>query len=152
MKEEEIVKTLVDRLEPYMTGEKEPALKNYYIWLFAGGGTIGARVHDQDRVEELETIMREEILVGIPDLRGFAAQGDLFGGFGGGRDIAVHMQSADEAGLIAAATGQASLMDSFPGANVQAFPPPELAEPELRIHPDDARISEVGWSRNKIAA
>jgi multidrug efflux pump subunit AcrB len=152
MKEEEIVKTLVSRLDPYMKGEQEPALKNYYIWLFAGGGTIGARVQDQARVEELETIMREEILIGIPDFRGFAAQGNLFGGFGGGRDIAVHMQSADEAGLIqAAATGQQQLMDAFPGANVQAFPSPELAEPELRIHPDDARIAEVGWSRDSLA-
>jgi hypothetical protein len=73
-------------------------------------------------VKQLEAIMRNEILVGIPDFRGFAAQGNLFGGFGGGRDIAVHMQSADEAGLIAASeSGQAQLMELFPGANVQAF-------------------------------
>jgi multidrug efflux pump subunit AcrB len=153
MKEDEIVQTLVDRLEPYMSGEREPALKNYYIWLWSGGGTIGARVEDQDRVKELENIMREEILVGIPDFRGFAAQGNLFGGFGGGRDIAVHMQSADESGLIAAsAAGQQRLMEVFPGANVQAFPSPELAEPELRIHPDDVRISEVGWNRDAVAS
>jgi multidrug efflux pump subunit AcrB len=43
-------------------------------------------------------------------------------------------------------------MKSFPGANVQAFPAPELSEPELRIYPDDARISEVGWNRNAIAS
>ncbi len=153
MKEEEIVSTLVERLDPYMKGEREPALKNYYIWLFPGGGTIGARVQDQDRVHDLERVMREEILVGIPDFRGFAAQGNLFGGFGGGRDIAVHMQSADEAGLVAAASsGQAQLMEVFPGANVQAFPSPELAEPELRILPDDARIAEVGWTRNDVAS
>jgi multidrug efflux pump subunit AcrB len=152
MKEEEIVSTLVERLEPYMSGTREPALKNYYIWLFAGGGTIGARVEDQSRVKELEQIMREEILVNIPDFRGFAAQGNLFGGFGGGRDIAVHMQSADETGLItASAEGQQQLMTTFPGANVQAFPSPELAEPELRLFPDDVRISEVGWNRNSIA-
>ncbi|NNK34181.1 MAG: efflux RND transporter permease subunit [Xanthomonadales bacterium] len=151
-KEKEIVSTLVERLDPYMKGEQEPALKNYYIWLFSGGGTIGARVQDQSRVKELETIMREEILVGIPDFRGFAAQGNLFGGFGGGRDIAVHMQSADEPGLMtAAASGQQQLMEVFPGANVQAFPPPELSEPELRISPDDSRISEVGWNRNSVA-
>jgi multidrug efflux pump subunit AcrB len=152
-KENEIVSTLVERLAPYMSGEKQPALKNYYIWMFRGGGTIGARVLDQSRVGELEKIMREEILVGIPDFRGFAAQGNLFGGFGGGRDIAVHMQSANEAGLIeASAAGQQQLMGAFPGANVRAFPSPELAEPELRILPDDARISEVGWNRNSVAS
>jgi len=153
MKEREIVSVLVERLQPYMDGEKEPALKNYYIWLWSGGGTIGARVQDQSRVKDLETIMREEIMVGIPDFRGFASQGNLFGGFGGGRDIAVHLQSADEAGLMsAAASGQEQLMKTFPGANVRAFPPPELSEPELRIYPDDSRISEVGWNRNAIAS
>lgn len=153
MKEKEIVSILVERLQPYMDGEKEPALKNYYIWLFSGGGTIGARVQDQSRVKDLEKVMREEIMVGIPDFRGFASQGNLFGGFGGGRDIAVHMQSADEDGLIsAAASGQEQLMKSFPDANVRAFPPPELSEPELRIYPDDSRISEVGWNRNAIAS
>jgi multidrug efflux pump subunit AcrB len=153
IKEQEIVSTLVERLQPYMDGEKEPALKNYYIWLFSGGGTIGARVQDQSKVKDLEVVMREEIMVGIPDFRGFASQGNLFGGFGGGRDITVHLQSADEAGLNAAAsTGQQRLMEMFPDANVRAFPPPELSEPELRILPDDSRISEVGWNRNSIAS
>jgi multidrug efflux pump subunit AcrB len=153
MKEEEIIGTLTERLEPYMNGSKQPALKNYYIWMFAGGGTIGARVLDQSKVKDLETIMREEILVGIPDFRGFASQGNLFGGFGGGRDIAVHMQSSREQELIsAAAAGQQELMNTFPGANVRAFPPPELAEPELRIYPDDSRIAEVGWNRSSVAA
>jgi len=153
MKEEEIVSTLVERLEPFMSGDREPALKNYYIWLFSGGGTIGARVLDQSKVKDLEVIMRDEILVGIPDFRGFAAQGNLFGGFGGGRDIAVHMQSADEEGLVQAASGgRQQLMNTFPGANVQAFPPPELSEPELRIYPDDSRISEAGWNRSAVAS
>ncbi len=153
MKEEEIVSILVERLEPYMSGRKEPALKNYYIWMFSGGGTIGARVLDQDKVKDLEKVMREEILVDIPDFRGFASQGNLFGGFGGGRDITIHMQSSDEEGLMAAAAaGQQQLISSFPGANVQAFPPPELSAPELRIYPDDSRISEVGWNRNDVAS
>ncbi len=152
-KEKEIAATLVERLAPYMSGSKEPALKNYYIWLFPGGGSIGVRVLDEDKILDLQQIMREEILVGIPDLRAFAAQGDLFGGFGGGRDIAVHMQSVDEAGLMSAVkVGQDLLIEAFPEANVQAFPPPELAEPELRILPQDARISEAGWNRNHIAS
>lgn len=150
--EREIISTLVQRLQPYMNGEKQPALKNYYILTWPGGGTIGARVLDQSQVKELETIVRNEILVGIPDFRGFAAQGDLFGGFGGGRDISMHLQSADQDGLYTAAgLGQQQLIESFPGANVQTFPGIELASPELRIFPDDARISEVGYDRPGIA-
>jgi multidrug efflux pump subunit AcrB len=150
--EREVISRLVARLQPYMDGVKQPALKNYYILTWPGGGTIGARVLDQDRVKELEEIIRSEVLVGIPDFRGFAAQGNLFGGFGGGRDIAVHLQSADQEGLYTVADrGQQQLMESFPGANVQTHPGIELAEPELRIRPDDARINEVGLDRQGVA-
>lgn len=146
--EEEIVSVLVKRLDPYMKGEKEPALKNYYILGWSGGGNIGARVKDQSRVKELEEIVRNEILVGLPDFRGFAAQGDLFGGFGGGRDIALHVQSADAEGLYAGAgAGESALREQFPGATVQTWPGIELADPEIRVVPDDQRISEVGWNR-----
>ena len=34
-------------MAPFMSGEREPALKNYYILNWPGGGTIGARVLDQ---------------------------------------------------------------------------------------------------------
>jgi len=151
--EKEVISILVERFKPYMDGVKQPALKNYYIMTWPGGGSIGARVLDQSRVKELEEIVRNEILVGIPDMRGFAMQGNLFGGFGGGRDIAIHMQSADQPGLYAAAAeGQSKLMEIFPGANVRTSPSIEMSEPELRIFPDDARINEVGMDRLGIAS
>jgi multidrug efflux pump subunit AcrB len=151
--EREIISKLVDRLQPYMDGVKEPALKNYYILTWPGGGTIGARALDQSRVDELLDVVRNEVLVDIPDFRGFAMQGNLFGGFGGGRDISMHIQSADQAGLYGAAgDAQTSLRETFPGANVQTSPSIELAEPELRITPDDARINEVGLDRRAVAS
>jgi len=151
--ENEVVAKLVARLEPYMKGEKEPALKNYYIWMWPQGGTIGARVKNQSKVKDLERVIRDEVMVDIPDFRGFASQGNLFGGFGGGRDIAIHLQSADTEGLYQAARqGQAAMFSQFPGANVQTWPGVELAEPELRLQPDDQRINEVGWDRNAVAA
>ncbi len=151
--EKEVISKLVERMQPYMDGVKEPALKNYYILTWPGGGTIGARALDQSRVGELLEIVRNEVLVDIPDFRGFAMQGNLFGGFGGGRDISVHLQSADQAGLYAAAgEAQSQLINSFPGANVQTNPGIELAEPELRVFPDDARINEVGMDRRAVAS
>jgi len=150
--EREIISKLVARLKPYMDGTRQPALKNYYILTWPGGGTIGARVRDQGQVGELLDIVRNEVMVGIPDFRGFAMQGNLFGGFGGGRDIAMHIQSSDQAGLYAAAgQTQDKLREVFPGANVQTNPGIELAAPELRILPDDARISEVGMDRQGVA-
>jgi len=151
--EREIIGKLVERLQPYMDGIKEPALKNYYILTWPGGGTIGARVLDQGRVGELLEIVRNEVLTDIPDFQGFAMQGNLFGGFGGGRDISMHIQSADQAGLYATAgDAQTRLRETFPGANVQTFPGIELAEPELRISPDDSRINEVGLDRRGVAS
>ena len=51
-----------------MRGEREPALKNYYILTWDGGGGMGARVQDQSRVKELEKIINEEIFADLPDL------------------------------------------------------------------------------------
>jgi multidrug efflux pump subunit AcrB len=80
-------------------------------------------------------------------------QGNLFGGFGGGRDISMHLQSADQEGLYAAAgEAQNRLRESFEGANVQTRPSIELAEPEMRVFPDDARINEVGMDRRGVAS
>lgn len=151
--ENEVVNPIVERLAPYMAGEQEPALKNYYIIIWPGGGTIGARVQDQSRVKELESIMRDEILVGIPDFQGFAEQGNLFGGFGNGRDIALHLQSVDpEALAVAAQRSRDLLQQAFPGANVQMFPNVDGGQPEIRLLPRDERIVESGWDRPGVAA
>ncbi len=151
--EAEVVNPIVERLAPYMAGTKEPALKNYYVIIWPGGGTIGARVQDQSRVQELETIVREEILAGIPDFQGFAAQGNLFGGFGNGRDIALHLQSVDPEALgVAAQRTRELLQQTFPGANVQMFPSIEGGQPEIRLLPRDERIVESGWDRPGVAS
>ena len=39
----------------------------------------------------------------------------------------------------------------MPGAQVQSFQDLELSEPELRLVPDDRRISESGWTRANVA-
>jgi multidrug efflux pump subunit AcrB len=148
---EEYIAVLDERMGPFMRGEREPALKNYYILTWPGGGGMGARVKDQDKVGELETIIRDEIFADLPDLTFFASQGNLFGGFGGERVIALHLQSRDRDALAqVAAQGQALLAKELPQANVRISPNLEQAEPELRLEPRDRRISEVGWSRNDI--
>jgi multidrug efflux pump subunit AcrB len=148
----EIVSVVRERMAPYMRGDKEPKLKNWYVLVWPGGGTIGARVVDEDRIGELERIVRDEIVVGFPDTRAFAAEGELFGGFGGSaRAIQIHLQSGDTRALNAAAdAGRNLLQQKFPGANVQAFPNTDSAEPELRIRPDDRALAEAGWTRSEL--
>ena len=42
-------------------------------------------------------------------------------------------------------------MQAIPGANVRPFPSLEIAEPELRLIPDERRIREAGWNRETMA-
>jgi multidrug efflux pump subunit AcrB len=149
----EVVQPMIKRLEPYMAGEKEPALKNYYVLLWPnGGGSIGVRPLDNSKIGDLDRLVREEITVGFPDLQVFSQQGNLFGGFGDGRNIEVRLQSADFDGLLKAArTAQDLITEKLPGAQVRSFQDLELSEPELRLVPDDRRISESGWTRANVA-
>jgi multidrug efflux pump subunit AcrB len=148
----EVVQPMIRRIEPYMAGEKEPRLKNYYILIFPGGGTIGVRPLDPSKIDELGEVVRNEITSGFPDLQVFAQQGNLFGGFGDGRNIEIRLQSADFNGLLSAARqAEQVVQDKLPGAQVRSFQDLELSEPELRLVPDDRRISESGWTRANVA-
>ncbi|SHF73257.1 Multidrug efflux pump subunit AcrB [Microbulbifer donghaiensis] len=147
----EIVAELDRRMAPYMSGEREPALKNYYILTWPNGGTMGVRVKDMDKAAEMERILREEVLVDIPDFQGFAARGNLFGAFGGDRQIALHLQSRDADGLMkAAARGVEVVGEIMPGVPVQPNPGLSLSEPELTVYPNDRAMHEQGWNRQDM--
>jgi multidrug efflux pump subunit AcrB len=147
----EYVSVIEKRMAPYMSGEKEPALKNYYILNWGGGGALGVRVKDQSRVKDMEKVINEEIFADLPDMRSFAAQGNLFGGFGGDRNIALHLQSRDrEAVAEAARLGEELLQAALPDSNIRVNPGLEQSEPELRLSPNDRKIAEAGWSRQDV--
>jgi len=149
--EREFVQPFAQRLAPYMAGEKEPKLKNYYVLVSPFGASIGVRPLDPDQIDELGKLINEEMLVGFPDTQSFATQGNLFGGFGDGRNIDFQLQSADFPALLAAARKAEKLIqEKMPGAQVQAFQGLEMDEPELRLSPDDRRLNEVGWTRGDI--
>ena len=42
-------------------------------------------------------------------------------------------------------------MEALPEANIRPEPGLELAEPEIRLIPDDRKIAEVGWNRSSMA-
>ncbi len=152
--EKEIVKPIVERLEPYMKGEKEPALRNYYIITFPNGaaGTLGIRAKDQSKVQELQRLVNEEILVGFPDVFAFGQQGNLFGGFGGNGSVQMHIQSRDLDGLRdVISTAMQLVQEHLPGARAQPNPDPNVISPELKIRPNDRRLAEVGFTRNEVA-
>ena len=148
----EIGEVIRQRMAPYMAHEKEPHLRNWYLLLWPGGGTLAGRVFDDAQLPVLERIIRDEVVSGFPDTRAFATIGELFGAFGGSaRAMQIHLQSGDTEALARAAEqGRQLLQQRFPGANVQSFPNTDAAEPELRLHADDRRLAEAGWTRADI--
>ncbi len=150
---EEFAEVVVARLDPYMKGEKEPALLNYYLYSGAWGGNIGVRPKVQSNMDELETLVNEEILVGFPDTRVFARQGDLFGDFGGGGDIRIDLQAADYDALQQSVPAVMDIITAaLPGASVWPNPDPQIVNPEIKLVPNDRRIAELGMTRSGVAS
>ncbi|GJL92507.1 efflux RND transporter permease subunit [Hyphococcus sp.] len=148
----EWAEVVVERLQPYMDGEKQPALRNYYLYSGNWGGNIGVRILDQSRIEEMVQIVNDEILAGFPDTRAFAAQGNLFGNFGGNASISLELQAADFDALGAAIPEATDIIQAaLPGAQVWPNPDPQIVTPELRLLPNDRRIAEVGMTRESVS-
>ncbi|MEM1180054.1 MAG: efflux RND transporter permease subunit [Acidobacteriota bacterium] len=147
----EVVTQIVDRLAPYMAGEQEPALRNYFLWAGAWGGFLGVRAQDQRQVDELLDLVRTSITTELPDTQAFVIRGNLFGNYNGNRSIDVVLQSRDHDALLdAAAFGAERLRLALPEATVRPSPALELSQPELRLVPKDERLREVGWDRQTV--
>ncbi|MBB3169924.1 efflux RND transporter permease subunit [Simiduia aestuariiviva] len=151
--EKEIIAVINERMGPYMRGEKEPALKNFYVLVWPGGGTMGARALDQSKVEDLLKVVREEITVNLPDTQAFSAQGNLFGQFGGNRAVPLHLQASDPKLLAHVAERAVGWVnDAIPQAQARVEPGTSDSEPELRLTPNDRALQELGWNRRDMGA
>ena len=147
----EIAEKVVQRLDPYLKGEKQPELLNYYLFVNPWGLNTGIRIKDQSRIEEMTGIVNNEILAGFPDVQAFAQQGSLFGNFGGNGNIELYLQAEDDEALRQAAlVATDSINAAIPGAMVRPNPDPNVVVPELRLTPNDRRIAELGMTREQV--
>ncbi len=147
----EIAEEVVQRLDPYLKGEKQPELLNYYLFVNPWGLSTGIRIKDQSRIEEMTDIVNNEILAGFPDVQAFAQQGSLFGNFGGNGNIQLYLQAEDDEALRQAAlVATDSINAAIPGAMVRPNPDPNVVVPELRLTPNDRRIAELGMTRDQV--
>ena len=147
----EIAEEVVQRLDPYLKGEKQPELLNYYLFVNPWGLNTGIRIKDQSRIEEMTDIVNNEILAGFPDVQAFAQQGSLFGNFGGNGSIELYLQAEDDEALRQAAlVATDSINAAIPGAMVRPNPDPNVVVPELRLTPNDRRIAELGMTRDQV--
>ncbi len=149
--EQELVNVLNQRLEPYLDESADPHLANFFIGYFGSGSFIGVRAEQPKDVDKVLQLLNTEVMRGFPDTFGGANRRPIFGGRGG-RRIDIDLQAADyESLLTAGRIGFGAVQAALPGAVVRPQPGLELAEPELRLVPDDRRIAEVGWSRARMA-
>ena len=150
--EEEMGSVVAERIQPYITGEKEPKVESYFFVAFSRGVFMGARTEDEARTDDLIPIINNAIR-GFPDTIAFAKRASLFGGFGAGNTIDVNIQARNIDALMQAALGGfIGVNQALPGASVRPFPGLELADPELRLVPDERRLAEAGWSRGVMAS
>ena len=147
----EMGEVVAERLAPYVSGEKQPAIRHYFFVAYNGGVFMGARAEDSSRAGELVAVINRAIQ-GFPDTIAFAKQSSLFGGSRGGRTVNMNIQGRDMDKLLEAArAGFTAVQKQWPEATVSPSPGLELAEPELRLVPDERRIAEAGWNRDIMA-
>lgn len=148
--EKELGNIVAERMKPHTDGLKEPYIKYYFFVAFSRGVFMGARAkHDED-VDKLVPLINS-VVQGFPDSIAFAKQASLFGGFGAGRTIDMNIQSKNLPALMSSAL-EAFLPISGMYRNTRPRPGLELAQPELRLLPNERRIAEAGWDRSFVAA
>ena len=149
--ERELIDVVNERMLPYLSGEKQPQIRNTFLGFFGSGAFLGMRAQNDSEVDELLEVVNREFLAGFPDTFGAANRSPIFGGRGG-RRIDVDLQAGNFEDLLEAGqVGFGLIQQVLPGATVRPQPGLELAEPELRLVPDDRRIAELGWTRNDVA-
>lgn len=149
--ERELINVINERLMPFLEGEREPRIRNSFVGFFGSGAFFGIRAENDADVDRLVDVVNSEILTGFPDSFGRANRTPIFGGRGS-RRIDVDLQAADFEDLLEAGqVGFSLIQRALPGATVRPVPGLELAEPELRLVPDDRRIAELGWTRSDVA-
>ncbi len=149
----ELADVIVERMQPYLDGEQQPKIENYFLGVFGSQAFFGFRAEDVSKMDQLLGIVNGQVLTGIPDAFGFAGRAPVFGGARGGRNINVDLQADDfESLLLAGQSAMGMIQGLIPNSQIQPQPSLELGAPELNIKPNDRAIAEAGWSRNQLNA
>jgi multidrug efflux pump subunit AcrB len=149
---EEFADVVIERMAPYLEEGADLQLKNYFMGMFGTNAFAGAMTVDPNDSDAFVDKLNNEILAGFPDTMAFADQWGIFDRMGGGSNIELNIQSRDmDAMLAAARAGMGLVSEHLPGAQARPIPGVDFAEPELRLIPNERRISEAGWSRRQMS-
>jgi len=150
--QEEFTDVVNARMREHLDGEREPQVDSYFLGMFGNSGFMGVRAADRSEVDELVQTLNQDVLGGFPDTMAFVNRASLFGRLGGGRSIDVNIQSRDIESLLAAAmVGMGTVAQVMPGTSTRPVPGVELAQPELRLVPEERRLAEAGWDRQTMS-
>ena len=153
MVEKEIAGTIVERLRPYMDHEQQPYIRGYNLSSFGTFNALFIYPQDPERIEEMIGIVRDQVLVDLPDTQAFVQRSSLLNfGFDGGRSINVDLQGPNINALSEVAMlAMPMINEAIPGAQVRPIPNLQIAEPELQLVPNDRRITAAGLDRAAVA-
>ncbi len=149
----EIARLLIDRLEPHLEGDKEPGIRDYFLWSFpgGGGGWLAINPAEGTDLDAFQAVVQNELLSGIPDTFAFTLRRSLFGGFESSNSVEMRLASTDIEGLKPVVARAMQLIPQrMPGASAQPNPDPFAEANELRFTPNDIRLAEVGWTRTDL--
>jgi multidrug efflux pump subunit AcrB len=149
----EIAQLLHQRLEPHLNGQKEPAIRDYFLWSFPGGSGGWLAINPEDGVDldAFQNTVQTDITAGVPDMFGFTLRRSLFGGFEDTNSVEVRLASTDLESLKpVVAQAMQLIMATLPGSSAQPAPDPFAEANELRFTPNDVRLAEVGWNREDL--
>ncbi len=149
----EIAQLLIDRLEPHLNGDKEPAIRDYFLWSFPGGagGWLAINPAEGVNLDEFQSLVQNELVSGVPDMFGFTLRRSLFGGFESSNSVEMRLGSTDTDALKdVVARAMQLIPQQMPGSSAQPNPDPFAEANELRFTPNDVRLAEVGWNRQDL--
>jgi len=149
---EEFANPVIERLRPHLEEGAELEMDSYFMGMFGGFSFAGASMVDAGDTDAMIEKMNSEILAGFPDTMAFAGEWGIFDRLGGGSNIELNIQSRDMDAMLAAASfGMGLVGEHLPGAQARPIPGVDFAEPELRLTPDERRITEAGWTRRQMS-
>lgn len=153
--EKEIASVIKERLAPYLVGEKQPKIKSYNFVSYSAAATMGfIYADDPTRVEELMDVIRNKVMVDLPETNISLVRGSMISvaGGGNGRTIDLDISGPNIESLMAVARTGIGLVDkSLKGATSIPTPNLNLAEPEFNLTPNDQRIAQAGLTRRDVA-
>ncbi|MCZ6500356.1 MAG: efflux RND transporter permease subunit [Gammaproteobacteria bacterium] len=154
MLETEIAAEMVRRLKPYMDHEQKPYIKGYNLSIFGSFSVLFLYPEEPDEVDDFLALLRDELLVGLPDTQAFPSRASLLSfGFNGGRTINVDLQGPDIDALMAGARiGMQAINEFLPGAVARPLPGLSISEPELQIDPNERQIAQAGLNQRSLAS